>query len=62
MLLYDGVSVRLYAFHPQLLMVLVEKYLQALRALESVRRIDSNHPHLHYRIIDLQVVGKLYMK
>ncbi|KIM24065.1 hypothetical protein M408DRAFT_331983 [Serendipita vermifera MAFF 305830] len=33
-----------------------KKYLQALRALESVRAIDASHPQLHYRLIDLQVI------
>lgn len=34
-----------------------EKYLQALQALSSAKQLDPSNPSLHYRIIDIQMVG-----
>jgi hypothetical protein len=37
---------------------LVEKYLQALRALENAKLLDANNPGLHYRVMDFQVASR----
>ena len=40
------------------MMVIIEKYLQAVQALNEARSLDAEHPELHIRTVEFRKTGE----